>query len=159
MSAISMTSPVLAPRMEKPVLLRLAQALNSRSNALRRDECGDWCIRGRYGHIYAVPMKGAPNGEGFQLVIGTKVERSAYQWACDKRAMRSFATLSNDGDVDGAFTLNRLPTPDEAKTIRKVLRTPKRRKLSEVSRQALIYAGVQARRQAKKQPSDDLPAT
>jgi hypothetical protein len=43
------------PAMQRPALLKLAEALGCRDNALRRDECGDWRIVGRLGHIYAIP--------------------------------------------------------------------------------------------------------
>jgi hypothetical protein len=38
----------------REALLTLVEALGCRDNALRRDECGDWCISGQYGWIYAV---------------------------------------------------------------------------------------------------------
>jgi hypothetical protein len=60
---------------QRPVLLAMAEWLDSRVSALRRDECGDWRINGLDGHIYAVP-------EGFQFVVfkqgprGWKVAKS-----------------------------------------------------------------------------------
>ena len=41
------------PTMQREALLKFAEALGSAANALRRDECGDPCINGRRGHIYA----------------------------------------------------------------------------------------------------------
>lgn len=49
------------PTLQRPELLRFVETADLRSSCLRRDECGDWCINGKRGHIYAVP-------EGFQLV-------------------------------------------------------------------------------------------
>ena len=47
---------IFPPIKQRPELLRLAEALDSRSAALRRDDCGDWAIWGNNGHIYAVPL-------------------------------------------------------------------------------------------------------
>jgi hypothetical protein len=48
------------PAMQREQLLRFAEAIDCRARALARDECGDWAIQGKQGHIYACP-------EGFQL--------------------------------------------------------------------------------------------
>ena len=46
---------VFPPARQREVLLALRDALGVRDNALKRDECGDWRVNGRQGHIYAVP--------------------------------------------------------------------------------------------------------
>jgi hypothetical protein len=43
------------PVRQRPALLAFAEALGSASTALRRDESGDWRIKGKLGFIYAVP--------------------------------------------------------------------------------------------------------
>jgi hypothetical protein len=95
---------------DREALLGLAEALNSAPRTLRRDECGDWRINGKVGHIYAVP-------DGFLLYA---VASSQMAWTYAKRAL-SFAKLTNDGDTEGMFALVRLPSPTEAKTIRSYL--------------------------------------
>lgn len=39
------------PVVQRPKLLELAEALDSRSDALRRDEHIDWRISGKFGHV------------------------------------------------------------------------------------------------------------
>jgi hypothetical protein len=61
-------SSAYPPAVQRPALLKFAEASGSASTALRRDECGDPRINGKYGHIYAVPgTLDAPGLEGFQL--------------------------------------------------------------------------------------------
>jgi hypothetical protein len=110
------------PTVQRPALLEFAAALNSRANALRRDECSDWRIEGDAGHIYAVPG-------GFQIfVLGCETIR---QWGAAVKAFKSFARVTNDGDTEGAFFLNRLPEPSEAATIRRYVGVAKRREIGE----------------------------
>jgi hypothetical protein len=74
---------------QRAALVDFAKALGSRDSALRRDECGDPRINGRYGHVYALP-------DGFQIVfLGT-----ARSWGYAKKAM-SFAKVTQDGDEEG----------------------------------------------------------
>ena len=148
----STTPPVMLPRVQRPALLRLATALKSRESSLRRDECGDWRIRGRYGHIYAV------SPERFQLVF-TGAGESAQRWTYAKRQL-SFARIAQDGEFDGTLFLDRLPTPNEGKTIRKVLGINKRVEYSE-EQLALrrAWASTASERLPQKLPSDKVPAT
>ena len=48
-------SDIYPAKDQRLALLELVKALGARDNSLRRDECGDWRIEGRSGHIYAVP--------------------------------------------------------------------------------------------------------
>ena len=58
------------PARQRPALLALRDALGCRDAALRRDECGDWAIFGKRGHIYAVPgTLDRPKTPGFQIVV------------------------------------------------------------------------------------------
>jgi hypothetical protein len=118
------------PSLQRPALLEFAHALDSRPSALRRDENGDWRINGRGGHIYAVP-------EGFQIfVLNEKLEAglagrwTSRGWTSAKSAL-DFARLVNDGDDEGAFILDRLPSPSEAAILRRYCMVPKRVSLGE----------------------------
>jgi hypothetical protein len=107
------------PATQREALDRFAKAIGSRHDTLRRDECGDWTIRGNHGHVYAVPgiLGIEPARAGYQLFLDTE---SSTRWTYAKRAL-SFAILTNDGDGDGALFLDRLPTQTEALAIRKTL--------------------------------------
>lgn len=101
-------------------LLAFNEAIGARRNCLRRDECGDWRISGRKGHVYAAP-------EGFQIFV---MGWTAKGWNAAKRDL-SFCRLCNDGEDEGAFILNRLPTKSEGEKLRHRLDLPKRREISE----------------------------
>ena len=115
------------PTKQREALLPLLEALDASPSALRRDDCGDPRIDGRWGHIYAVPGSlDRPNVPGFQIVVlSEKPETGAYDrwtargWNVAKNAIKESAELTNDGDMDGTFFLDRLPTPAEAATIRR----------------------------------------
>ena len=92
---------------------RLVAALNVRARALSRDECGDWRISGRYGHIYV-------DGRGWLLYVTNR----RWSWA---KARHDFCELRQDGDDEGCLHLRALPTPPQAATIRDVLGMHKRK--------------------------------
>jgi hypothetical protein len=101
---------IYPPHRQREALLRLAPALGCRESALRRDDCGDWRINGKHGHIYAIPGTLAePGREGFLLCYNG----SARAWGFAKAAMR-FAQVTQDG----CLFLDRLPTKAEAAVIR-----------------------------------------
>jgi hypothetical protein len=107
---------IFPPAKQRPALLGLVKALGCRDNALKRDECGDWAIFGKRGHIYAVPgTLDRPNTPGFQIFV---MGWTARGWNLAKEAFKPFASLTNDGDDEGALFLDRLPAPEEAKIIR-----------------------------------------
>jgi hypothetical protein len=69
------------PTRQRPALLELVKALGCRDKALRRDECGDWRVEGRSGHIYAVPGSlDRPSTRGFQIFIAGSTENSRPLW-------------------------------------------------------------------------------
>jgi hypothetical protein len=114
------------PSVQRPALLEFAEALNSRPSALRRDECGDWRINGRHGHICAVPnafhilffaRNGVTewDGEGPHLKDYVRAKRALV-----------FCRLAQDGTGEGIFVLDRLPLAGEADVIRDVLGVPRR---------------------------------
>jgi hypothetical protein len=104
---------------------QLLAALGAWDRALRRDECGAWCINGWSGHI--VTWSDDP-AETAWLVYVTC--RSARGWTEAKRRL-SFCTVTQNGDDEGCLRLDRLPTSSEAEIIRDVLRIRKRVAFSE----------------------------
>lgn len=116
----------------REALLPLLEALNCRRTCLRRDECGDWAVRGLKGHLYAVP-------EGFQIfVLGCG---SARKWGAAKKAL-AFAKITQDGDNEGGMIFSGLPTPAQAASIRRYCAIPKRRELSDAERDRLKAMGA-----------------
>jgi hypothetical protein len=118
------------PSKQRPALLAFAAACGTRADKLRRDDCGDWAIWGRNGHIHAVP-------EGYQLVV---IKSSVTGWTYAKRRL-AFGTLAQDGDEEGAVILAELPTPEQAKEIRFVIGIAQRRELSAERREIVSAKG------------------
>ena len=124
----------------REALLALVEALGCRDNALRRDECGERRIKGRFGHIYAAP-------EGFQIYFRGADEfeepKSSQGWTYAKRAM-AFAKVAQAGDAEGILLLDRLPTSDEAEIIRGKLQIAKKRETSDEELARLRRQGFQS---------------
>jgi hypothetical protein len=128
---------IYPPAVQRPALLKLVEALGCREAALRRDECGDWRINGKYGYIYAVPgipWGGMEKTEGFQIYYRGAEEfgepSTTRGWTFAKEAL-SFCRVTQDGDSEGLLFLGRLPTPEEAEIIRDKLWIAKKREVSE----------------------------
>ena len=89
--------------------MTFAEALGCRGAALRRDECGDWRIVGRLGHIYAV-------SEGFQIYFRGAEEfdepTSSQGWTVGQESdgVRLGGQRRRRG---GHAAFDRLPTEDE----------------------------------------------
>lgn len=100
---------------EREHLKTLQIALEAASTTLRRPYCrewlGDYQINGKRGHVLS-------DGNSFYFY---HFAHSKLAWTWAKRAF-SFGILTQDGDDEGIFKLNRLPSEIEAKTIRKYLR-------------------------------------
>jgi hypothetical protein len=136
------------PTVQRPALLELVKALGCRDNALRRDECSDWRVNGKQGHIYAVP-------EGFQLCFFARNGVNEYDgdgphiedYIRAKRAL-IFCRLAQDGTGEGIFFLDRSPTPEEAEIIRETFDIAKKRIVSEAELERLRAAGF-----SKRQPA------
>jgi hypothetical protein len=127
------------PSVQRPALLKLVEALGSRPAALRRDECGDWRVMGRLGHIYAVP-------EGFQICFRGAPEfeeppPGSKAWGFAKTAMQPFVIVTQDGDSEGVMAMSRLPTEGEAEIIRAKLGIAKKREISDSERARLAEMG------------------
>lgn len=134
------------PAKQRQRILRLAEHLGSRGGALRRDECGDWRISGRKGHIYAVP-------EGFQIML---TDWSAKGWNAAKRAL-TFATVMQDGDDEGGLIMDRCPTPAEAEILRHWVGIGKKPQYSEEIKAQLRERMLAARQLiGQKTASDDV---
>jgi hypothetical protein len=131
-----------SPAIQREALLNLIEALGCWYRALRRDECGDPGVVGKYGHIYAVPgTLDRPGVEGFQIFYSedptyseaaiftvdetappkereAQIERQMkLRWAHLKKAL-DFCAMTNDGDGEGMLFLDRLPTPGACEIIR-----------------------------------------
>jgi len=95
----------------------LLAALNGWNRALRRDDCGTWCITGKQGSIHTW-------GDGATWVLYIACH-SARHWSATK-ARLSFCHLVQDGDDEGCLRLHHPPTPEQAVVIRDVLGIRKR---------------------------------
>ena len=146
---------VYPPIKQREALLKFAKALGCRDNALRRDENGDWRVNGTKGHVYAVPgTLDERKVEGFQMfVIGCQTSR---QWTAVKAAMKGFASLTNDGDDEGALFMGRLPSPNEAETIRRYCGVAKKRELGEEELARLRAFALETRFKPKLPASNDV---
>lgn len=118
------------PIMQRPRLLALASALEISLVHLRRDDCGDWALLGRFGRVYAL-------ASSYQIAI---TGWETLGWNRCKREF-AFATLTQDGDDEGAFTFDRDPTPYEAETIRHRVGLKKRREFDEATLAAMRERG------------------
>jgi hypothetical protein len=129
---------IFPPAKQRHALLELVKALGCRDNALRRDECGDWRVEGRSGHIYAAPGSlGRPEAPGFQIYIAG----SSRWWTAAKAAFAPFAEIANDGGDEGTHFIFRLPGADEAGMIRHYVGLAKKRELSEAELARLVSVG------------------
>jgi hypothetical protein len=97
----------------------LLDALDASPVALRRDQCGDWAIAGKLGHVYQ-------DSDGYLLCVTT--DESPRRWTNVKQRL-AFCHVSQDGDDEGCLRLDRLPAPHEAEVIREALGIRKRRHL------------------------------
>jgi hypothetical protein len=108
-------------------LIELADALDASRVGLSRDyhrgygDAGDYALRGKLGHIYR-------DGSGFLLLVSSNESNS--RWTNVKKRLRSFCLLTQDGDDEGCFRLDRLPTPEEAPIIREALGIKQKRHYS-----------------------------
>ena len=135
--------------LQRAALAAFAEALGSASTAFRRDECGDPRINGKRGHVYAV-------SRGFLISCVCDSRRA---WTYAKRAL-FFASVTQDGDEEGSFVMDRAPTAEEAETIRRYLGIAKRPELS-AEHVALLRARAKrlADERAKNPPSREEPAS
>lgn len=111
---------IFPPVKQRPPLLKLVQTLELSASTLRRDECGDWALQGKFGHIYA-------SLRGFQIVVTGWTTRG---WNLCKADL-SFCVLRQDGGDEGTFTLNKSADPKQAELIRKWVGLRKKRSITD----------------------------
>lgn len=124
---------------ERERLLELVEALGCRDACLKRDDCGDWRVVGKLGHVYAVPkagfliyFRGAPEFEE---------ATSSQAWTWCKKALEPFCEVRNDGDGEGMLFLDHLPSADEAEIVRLKLGIAKKREMSAAELERLRSMG------------------
>jgi hypothetical protein len=130
-------------------LEKLITAIDASPTTLERPVCrgwvGDWQITGKSGHVLAAPPSGyllyanTPEGDEQhpdhperKLCYG-----SARKWTNIKAQLVAFARLIQDGDDEGCFYLDRLPTQAEAGPIRGALGIRRRRTVTEETKARL----------------------
>ena len=106
--------------------MALTASLCVSQGRIRRDLCGDWIIVGLRGHILT---------DGVSAFAYTPAG-TARRWAKAKRVL-SFMAVTQDGDDEGILRLDGMPTPEQAKIIRKLLGLRQRTELSEAGRAEL----------------------
>jgi hypothetical protein len=106
-----------ADRAQQKLMLAV---LNAWNRALRRDECGAWCISGTRGTLHTWG-----DGKGWALYVSCN---SGQHWTWVKKL--SFCTVSQEGDDEGVLKLDQLPTPEQADAIRSALGIQKHREIS-----------------------------
>jgi hypothetical protein len=89
----------------------LMRALDASPRSLGRDECGDWAINGRLGHIFS---------DGAALLLYVAREESVRRWNNIKHRL-DFCRVVQDGEDEGCLQLDRMPAPTEAGVIREAL--------------------------------------
>jgi hypothetical protein len=94
---------------DRNLMLDLLQSLNGAKTALRRDECGDWTIFGKHGHIQT-------DGSDFYIYLTC---RTPGMWENRKRKLP--LKVTQDGDNEGIFLLPDFPTKELAATIRRLV--------------------------------------
>jgi hypothetical protein len=110
-------SEAVADRTQQRELLA---ALGAWERALRRDECGVWCISGQRGTICTF-------GDGKSWVVHV-ICHSIRHWTAVKMRLL-FCKPMQDGDDEGCVRLMDLPTPEQASIIRAVIGLRKRAEL------------------------------
>jgi hypothetical protein len=138
---------------DKAQQLKLLVALGARECALRLDECECWRIGGNRGHIYTW-------GDDQSWVMYCRC-RSSKAWAFAKRRLAGYAKVTQDGDDEGCLRLDRLPTADEAATIRDLLGIPKRVAISDSQRELLLahaFARGRVKRGDNRKISAETPS-
>jgi hypothetical protein len=149
---------IYPPTRQREALLRLIEALGCWDRALRRDECSDWMLKGKYGHIYAIPgTLDRPKAEGFQIYFRGAPEfeepTNSQAWTWTKKLLDPFCEVTNDGDTEGILFLDRLPTKEEAEVIRDKLGIRKRTEYDEETLARKREAALMARESWSQKPA------
>jgi hypothetical protein len=140
-------------------LEKFLTAIDASPTTLERPVCrgwvGDWQITGKQGHVltdgtgyllYAnTPERDAPHPDrvsGAAATEGRQSDRklcygSARKWTSIKAQLGAFTRLIQNGDDEGCFYLDRLPTQAEAGPIRDALGIRRRRAVTEETKARL----------------------
>lgn len=111
---------------DKKYLIALSEALDISEGRIKLDECGDWNLVSPNGIINT-------DSECWYLFCSPQVVRT---WNLIKRKL-SFMVVSQDGDDEGILKLDRMPSEEEAKIIRKIIGGRRRAHLSKEDRALL----------------------
>jgi hypothetical protein len=118
-------------------------ALDASPRALERPIChgwvGDWQISGKTGHVMT-------DGRGFVLYVSAG--ESKRLWNSIKKRLR-FCRLTQDGDDEGCFCLDRLPTTAESDSICGAVGIRRRRHLTPGALVALEQARSRVKRDSQ----------
>jgi hypothetical protein len=111
---------------DRDLLISLTESLSVSPRRLRRDPCGDWIVVGKRGHV----LTDGVNAFAY-LPAGT-----SRRWEKAKRVL-SFMAVTQDGDAEGIFRLDGMPSPTQAEAIRKAVGLRKVNPLTDAARAAL----------------------
>lgn len=114
---------------DRTKLSAFAATIGAARTSLKRDACGDWTLTGLAGHV-------STDGAALYAVITCA---SARAWNNAKSRL-SFATVTQDGDTEGALKVELPLTPARAETLRTTLRIRKARVMDEAALEALSAA-------------------
>lgn len=110
---------------DRDLLLRLVGALSISKVRLKRDECGHWNLVGRRGNI-------STDGTGMYVYLPCKAKR---RWEAAKSVLG--LSVVQDGDDEGIFRLDDLPSEAVSETLRRLLGLRKSTRPSDKQRATL----------------------
>jgi|GEM_PF-7113334 len=113
---------------DRPSLLSLVAAIGTRPQLTRRDGCGDWCLFGRIGHVFAAILErqgqtmlqrahwlrlvanGVPSGKKVGNVISAKRAQELWDEVARELGFRDAYNLTQslDADEKGTCTVSTL---------------------------------------------------
>lgn len=118
------------------LLEKLSEHLSTSEDRIRLDDCGDWNIFGRRGHIFT-------DSKLWYIFVAETTKR---KWSAIKAKLK-FMEVSQDGDDEGIMKLERMPLQEEAEAIREVLGLNKRPELTEEQRAKLVERSFKLRKE------------
>lgn len=121
---------------DKKLLQRLSEALNTSEERIHLDECGDWNIVGKRGHIFT-------DAELWHVSVEGTTKR---RWDNIKKKL-SFMEVSQDGDDEGIMKLERMPTQEESSLVRETVGLNKRPLLTDAQRAKLSERVLKVRKE------------
>lgn len=121
---------------DKILLEKLSEHLSTSEDRIRLDDCGDWNIFGRRGHIFT-------DSKLWYVFVAETTKR---KWSAIKAKLK-FMEVSQDGDDEGILKLERMPLQEEAEAIREVLGLNKRPELTEEQRAKLVERSFKLRKE------------